>query len=147
MVLFYAIALPHGCKNMMISQWLTKCRCSWGPNVLMHFEFPSALQPQNLKGFIGGLMEVHYVIQMSGECGGRRGWWWVVGWWRRFWKQSGSECFYCFLNQKSAHLWVGRESWVRESAFSFCLKTGTVFIVHTGASTLVLASKETLELK
>ena len=39
----------------------------------MHFEFPSALQPQNLKGFIAGLMEVHYVIQMSGECGGRRG--------------------------------------------------------------------------
>ena len=39
----------------------------------MHFEFPSALQPQNLKGFIGGLMEVHHIIQMSGECGGRRG--------------------------------------------------------------------------
>lgn len=44
----------------------------------MHFEFPSALQPQNLKGFIGGLMEVHCIIQMSGECGCQRGWWWVV---------------------------------------------------------------------
>lgn len=44
----------------------------------MHFEFPSALQPQNLKGFIGGIMEVHCITQMSGECGSQRGWWWVV---------------------------------------------------------------------